>query len=304
MNILITGGCGFVGTNLALYLYKKHKVICLDNLQKHNSYLNSEYLKTKGIYFIDIDIREPIRIVGNIDLIIHCASEPSVLAGVKNPKKVIEINLMGTVNCLELAKEKNANFIFLSTNRVYEVKHVIRTIYGSSKLCAEMMIAEYANLYGFKYIINRCGVIAGEFQRGEIDQGFVGYWITQYLNNGNLNFIGFGGKGEQTRDILYVKDLCKLIEIQINKIEKKNGMIYDVGGGHRNVISLKELNTMVRKETKKRIRIGSINETRVGDLKDWVTNNYQVSESYKWQPETPVAQIVKRTVKWMKENLC
>jgi CDP-paratose 2-epimerase len=124
-SILITGGCGFVGSNLAIYLksaYPDNQVVCLDNLKRRGSELNLKRLKTAGIQFIHGDIRnkEDFDDLGKIDLLIEAAAEPSVLAGINNtPDYLINTNLLGTINCLNFALKQNAGFIFLSTSRVY-----------------------------------------------------------------------------------------------------------------------------------------------------------------------------------------
>ena len=124
-SILITGGCGFVGSNLAIYLkvtYPANQIICLDNLKRRGSELNLKRLKAAGIQFIHGDIRnkEDFEELGKIDFLIEAAAEPSVLAGLDNtPDYLINTNLLGTINCLNFALKQNAGFIFLSTSRVY-----------------------------------------------------------------------------------------------------------------------------------------------------------------------------------------
>ncbi|MES2431651.1 MAG: NAD-dependent epimerase/dehydratase family protein [Bacteroidota bacterium] len=125
MNILITGGCGFVGSNLAILFketYHTSKVIVLDNLKRRGSELNVQRLKNAGIEFIHGDIRnkEDFDEIGDVDFIIEAAAEPSVLAGIDStPDYLVNTNLTGTINCLNFAVKKKAGLIFLSTSRIY-----------------------------------------------------------------------------------------------------------------------------------------------------------------------------------------
>ena len=128
-NVLITGGAGFVGSNLAFYLKKQLKdcrIVCFDNLIRRGSELNVPRLKNAGITFIQGDIRRKSEIfkLTNIDCIIDCSAEPAVTAAYKNPNYTIDTNLIGTINCLELAKTQKADLIFLSTSRVYPIKTI------------------------------------------------------------------------------------------------------------------------------------------------------------------------------------
>ena len=129
-NILITGGAGFVGSNLALKLkakYPKTKITVLDNLKRRGSELNINRLKSANIDFVHGDIRNPedFEEVGETDLILECSAEPSVLAGINSsPNYLINTNLIGTINCLEFARKNKAAFLFLSTSRVYPIKTI------------------------------------------------------------------------------------------------------------------------------------------------------------------------------------
>src|SRR4051794_21077618 len=212
--LLITGGAGFVGSNLAIWFKERYpdlQVTALDNLRRRGSETNLPRLREHGIEFIHGDIRNPedLRFDGRkIDLILECSAEPSVLAGFgEAPDYVINTNLVGTINCLELARRSGADLVFLSTSRVYPVstlnsvateegetrftldarqalpgvsEHGIaedfplegaRSLYGATKLCSELLIQEYGAMYGLRFIINRCGVITGPWQMGKVDQG-------------------------------------------------------------------------------------------------------------------------------------
>lgn len=341
---LITGGAGFVGSNLAIE-FKKNKqnvrVISFDNLKRRGSELNVRRLLENSVEFIHGDIRnrEDFEAVGNVDVIIECSAEPSVLAGFdSSPDYLINTNLLGTINCLEYARKCDADFVFLSTSRVYPVKTInsldftetptrfelseeqvvvgasskgftedfplngTRTLYGTTKLASELIIQEYVEMYGLRAIINRCGVITGNWQMGKVDQGVVVLWVARHHYQQSLNYIGYGGKGKQVRDILHIKDLYRLLEIQINDIESHSGEIYNVGGGLERSISLCELTELCQKYTGDKIPIASIPKDRAGDIRIYITDNSKVTEKTGWKPEIAVEQIIEEIYGWIKDN--
>ena len=196
-----------------------------------------------------------------------CASEPSILAGFDNGlNNLMQTNFIGTLNLLELARENHAKIIFLSTNRVYSIEELNKlklkkiesrfelkdtkniiglskkgidenfstkgfiSYYGQSKYFSERLIQEYCYNNNLNYIINRFGIIAGEYQLGKQDQGIISFWLKIFLKRKQLSYFGFGGQGLQVRDILNVKDLCRLIEKQFLNIKYINNMTFNVGG--------------------------------------------------------------------------
>ncbi|MBA3284460.1 MAG: NAD-dependent epimerase/dehydratase family protein, partial [Nitrosopumilus sp.] len=306
--ILITGGCGFVGSNLAIQFKKEYpniKIIAFDNLKRRGSELNVSRLKDFEIEFIHGDIRnkEDFEEIGEISFLIEAAAEPSVLSGINSsPDYVLNTNLMGTINCLNFAVKNKAKFIFLSTSRIYPIANLnqilytegdtrfnlvknqnlsdvtekgiaenfqlngARSFYGTSKLASELLIQEYAEFYGLHTVINRCGVITGPWQMGKIDQGVIVLWLAKHYWKKELNYIGFGGKGKQVRDILHINDLFNLIKIQMTNMDTFSNEIYNVGGGLDISVSLKELTIHCEEITGNKIIINSIPENRPADI--------------------------------------
>lgn len=343
--ILITGGAGFVGSNLAMYFKVQRKVknvIALDNLKRRGSELNVARLKEAGVIFIHGDVRSlaDIESVGKFDLLIECSAEPSVMAGLNgSPDYLLQSNLVGAINCLEAARKNKAAFIFLSTSRVYPYQVLnnakfqedstsflfsdnqeitglsvlgvsenfplqgARSIYGATKLSAELLVAEYAASYGMKTIVNRFGCIAGPWQMGKTDQGVLALWVFQHLVQGKLSYIGYGGNGRQVRDFIHVDDVCEIIGLQVDEIAKVNGMTFNIGGGHKNAISLQELSILAQKFTGNKIDIASIAETRPVDLKCYITDNSHLYKVLHWQPQNSIERVVKDTAAWMKKEI-
>ena len=342
--ILITGGCGFVGSSLAFAMKKKYggaKIYCFDNLKRRGSELNVGRLQDFGIEFVHGDIRNPedIESVGGFDLLLECSAEPSVLAGYNSsPTYLINTNLVGTLNCLESVRKHKANMVFLSTSRVYPISPIenlnyyetetrfelsdeqdvdgvsskglneefpingIRSLYGATKLSSELIIQEYAEMYNLKLLINRCGLLTGPWQFGKIDQGVIVFWVAKHFWKGSLSYIGYGGTGKQVRDLLHVKDLNNLIEIQISNINKFSGNIYNVGGGKDVSLSLLELTELCVKYTGSSINIGRVKKTRVADIPVYLSDSSKVTDATGWKPKIFPNEIISEIVRWIKDN--
>ena len=342
-NILITGGAGFIGSNIAVYLkrrYPKANIIALDNLKRRGSELNIKRLKKKGASFLhgDIRCREDLCLGKKIGLIIECSAEPSVLADVSiSPEYVINTNLIGMVNCLELARREKADLIFLSTSRVYPYEGIAglkikeeksrlawrdkqrcagfsakgididfslegpKSLYGATKLSCELLLTEYIKNYQIRGIINRCGVIAGPWQFGKVDQGVFSLWMKHHYFKKPLSYIGWGGKGKQVRDLLHIDDLCELLGCQISNMAKGNGNIYNVGGGGKVSLSLLETTALCEEITGNRIRIDSQKKNRPFDLPVYITDNRKINRDYNWQPRRSREKILEDIYKWLKQ---
>ncbi|MBF0474786.1 MAG: NAD-dependent epimerase/dehydratase family protein [Deltaproteobacteria bacterium] len=341
-HILITGGCGFVGASLAVkfrQVYPQARITCLDNLKRRGSELNLPRLQAGNIEFIHGDIRNPedFEAVAEIDLILECSAEPSVLAGYQSsPGYLINTNLMGTVNCLEFARRHRSTIVFLSTSRVYPFDRINalrydetatrfelaaaqdtagvtergyaedfpldgpRSLYGATKLASELLILEYVSMYGLKAVINRCGVLTGPGQFGKVDQGVVVLWVAKHYWRQPLSYIGFGGEGKQVRDILHVDDLFNLLILQLQDVKKHNGQIYNVGGGRPISLSLLELTDLCREVTGRRINIAQVPENRPADIRIYLTDNAKVTAATGWTPQKTPLEIITEIHDWIR----
>ena len=333
MKILITGGCGFVGSNIAIYLKRKIlnvKIDSLDNLSRKGSAINCERLKEHNIknYKYSVCDFNKIKKIPKYNLIIDCCAEPAIEISKVEADRVFNTNLVGTFNLLKKCARDKSNLIFLSSSRVYSIgllnkikgklksnikkkslkKKELSTdgpksIYGFTKFASEELIKEYSYLFNIKYIINRLGVISGPWQFGKQEQGFVSLWIWRHLNEKKLSYIGFGGKGYQIRDVIHIYDVCKLIYKQIKLFPKKNNLLLNIGGGMKNAISLKELTKKCEKITSNSIKFTVKKSTSIYDIPYFVTDNSKVSNLYKWKPEKNIDDIIRDTHLWMKLNL-
>ena len=332
LKILITGGCGFIGSNLCIFLKKKNfNIYSLDNLSRKGSTYNLNILRKIGIKNFNYDISNTKKInnLPKFDLVIDCCAEAAIEVSKKEFNKVIHTNLTGTINILQKIKKDNSKIIYLSSSRVYPIEHLSKgyklknlkkklkvkrmineknniwgpkSIYGLTKLASEMFIEEFAYAYGIKYIINRCGVISGPLQFGKQDQGFVSLWIWKHLNKKNLSYIGYGGHGNQIRDVLHIYDLCDLIYIQIRKFNKINNKLFTLGGSKKSFTSLKDLTRICEKVTGNIVKFKRIAKTSNYDIPCYISDNKKIMKTYGWKPKKNIKNIVNDTYSWLSKN--
>jgi CDP-paratose 2-epimerase len=257
-----------------------------------------------------------------------------------SPSYVLDTNLGGTIHCLELARRRGAGFVFLSTSRVYPIEALsrlplretatrfelapdrddptpglsdrgiaedfplagARSIYGATKLCSELLVTEYVSAYGLSAVVNRCGVLAGPWQMGRVDQGIVMHWASSHLFGWPLQYIGYGGKGKQVRDLLHVEDLADLVERQIPRIHNLKGRTFNVGGGRDVSVSLVELTELCVTATGRRVPITPVPQTRTADVPLYLTDTSRVREELGWVPTRSSADIVNDSVDWLRAH--
>ncbi len=332
MKILVTGGCGFVGANICINLKKKfHEVYSLDNLSRKSSKINFKLIKKNGIKNFKFDIfnEKKLQKLKKFDLIIDCCAEAAVEVSKKELNRVFNTNLIGTFNLLKKAKKDNSKIIFISSSRVNsisEINNIVKkkflikkikintkinesfdtlkpkSLYGFTKFASELLIEEFSYAFGLKYIINRCGVISGPMQFGKQDQGFVSLWVWRHILKQNLSYIGFGGHGNQVRDVLHIDDLVDLVCLQIKKINKIYNKKICVGGSKKSNTSLKNLSIICQKITGNKVKFSKIKKTSMYDISYFISDNTLAKRIYKWQPKKNIIDIVTDNYKWLIEN--
>ncbi|MDQ6626453.1 MAG: NAD-dependent epimerase/dehydratase family protein [Verrucomicrobiota bacterium] len=336
MKLLISGICGFVGSTLAHGLLDADptlEIVGFDNFIRPGSESMREPLRKRGVKLVHADIRAPsdMEMLPRVDWILDAAANPSVLAGVDgltSSRQLIEHNLYGTVNILELAKRDRAGCILLSTSRVYaieplaelkvdEVDRAFRpatdtiapaglsthgiaegfstaapiSLYGSTKLASECLALEYGRAFDFPVWINRCGVLAGAGQFGRADQGIFAFWINAYLRRRPLKYIGFGGRGFQVRDALHPRDLVPLLLRQFRELAPAKPRTLNFGGGVANAMSLAQLSDWCAARFGTH-DVGVDATPRPYDL-PWVVMDARAAESaWDWRPETSLPDLL------------
>ena len=286
MKILITGGAGFVGANLSFHMKQQgHDVTVLDNLARRGSENNIPEFKEKGIRFIHGDIRNPEDFYHlKTDVILECSAQPSAIDGYGNPKYDITNNLYGAINVLEYCRINGSALIMWSTNKTYcgsKINALPRiekdtryswdinadmspgfdpfygisndfpvdggdhSIYGMTKIQADIACQEYCDAFNVPTVVNRFSCLAGERQWGKCAQGWVAWFAIAGVFDLPLEFIGW--KGKQVRDVLFIEDICSLIDLEIANVNKIKGKVFNVGGGSCNALSLIEAVDLVSK---------------------------------------------------------
>jgi CDP-paratose 2-epimerase len=316
--ILVTGGAGFVGSNLAVSFAREgggYNVVALDNLKRRGSELNLRRLKESGVRFVHGDIRNPedLELSGfEPDVIIECSAEPSVLAGYNtSPRYALNTNLVGTLNCLELARSSGADVIFLSTSRVYPIERGIthefpldgnRSLYGATKLSSELVLEEYSAMYGIRGVVNRCGVLAGPWQMGKTDQGVFALWVGSHYFKKKLAYFGYGGMGKQVRDLLHIDDLYRLVSWQVENMDRVVRMVFNVGGGRPVSLSLLETTEACRELTGNQLDIKGVEKEREADVRVYLSDINRVKEVTGWSPEKGSIDILADIFGWINSN--
>lgn len=341
-SVLITGGCGFIGSNLALaFLRQGDAVTCFDNLSRRGSDLLRARVEAQGARFVKGDIRNAEdfdQLAGPFHLMIECSAEPSVLAGTteSGARFMIDNNLMGSVQCFEYARAHRIPVLFLSTSRVYPYDRInalpftedttrvrcqgqgpgigpaglsedfplggVRSMYGATKLASELLLVEYSRQFDLPALINRCGVVAGPWQLGKTDQGVFTFWMASHFYGKPLTYIGFGGRGHQVRDVLHIDDLVELMLRQARRIGEFRGEVYNVGGGAASSLSLAETTQLCARISGRTVAVGSSPDTRPADVLWYVTDARRVGEVFGWKPARDGERVLRDIHGWLAQH--
>ncbi len=337
--ILITGGAGFIGSNLALKLSKKYDVYSLDNFHKSESKKNIKNLEKNKIKFIECDIRDKEKLFKIIDenefsIIFHFAAQVAMTKSIEDPELDFEINVNGTLNLLNaLVKfSPETKFVNISSNKVYgdlfwddlkeeEKRYVSSKFkngyneetqlefsgpYGCSKGAAEQYVLDYKKTFGIKSLSLRLSTIFGMNQFFTFDQGWIGWFINEFIkfNNNDIDQITIQGDGKQVRDILFINDLLELFEKIIDKdFTDLTQNYFNVGGGVKNSLSIIELLDFLKKYFKsdKKIVINK-NNFRLGDQKYYVSDIKEVSSNFGWVPKTNIEEGIVQYLNWIQKH--
>jgi CDP-paratose 2-epimerase len=342
--VLITGGAGFVGSSLALDLAAAHpdwELTAVDNLYRRGSELSLPRLKAAGVAFhhADVRFRADLDRLGGFDAMVECSAEPSAFSGsVGDADFVVHSNLLGAHNCLAAAAANEAQFVFVSTSRVYPIAKLeslsyreaetrfelddeqplagasgrgiaedfpldgARTLYGATKLAAELLVAEHAATHGLPTVVNRCGTIAGPWQFGKVDQGVFTHWVRSFLEGRPLRYIGYGGRGKQVRDMIHAGDFARLIELQLSDPRGWDGRTFNVGGGLEGSLSLVETTELCWEITGRELDVSSEEETRPGDVPVYVSDCGALFAHTDWRPQQTPRDVLAEIAEWAAEH--
>jgi CDP-paratose 2-epimerase len=331
--ILITGGCGFIGCNLADALAKRgEKITAFDNLSRAGVRENAQWLKSRHGDLISIvmgDVRDSIsviKVVRSARAVMHLAGQVAVTGSLQDPVDDFEINARGTLNTLEAVRLHNpaAPLIFASTNKVYgrlvadeHIKQIGRrhvpadprlaagvaedapldfySPYGCSKGTADQYVRDYARVYGLNTAVLRMSCIYGPRQFGTEDQGWLAHFMLRSIAGDPLTIFG---DGMQVRDALHVSDAAKAWTSVLDNIHHVRGRVFNLGGGADNAISLLELIDEIA-----RMRgiapAFSFDAWRPGDQPWYVSRIDAIKSAVGWRPEVPLRQGLRSLLEWL-----
>jgi CDP-paratose 2-epimerase len=177
-----------------------------------------------------------------------------------------------------------------------------RTLYGATKLAAELLIAEYAASFGLRTVIDRCGVLAGPWQMGKVDQGVFTHWVLSHYFDLPLSYLGYGGRGKQVRDLLHIADLVALVEDQLLRPDHWDGVTVNVGGGPGVSLSLMETTAICRELTERKLEIASSSETRPGDVRIYISDCGRLERHTDWRPSRGPREVLEDIFAWVHDN--
>lgn len=335
--VLITGGAGFVGVNLAHHLLNMgHKVIIYDNLSRPGVEKNLEWIlsqhENKNIWVEIADIRNYFnlkKVMEYSQMVFHLAGQVAVTTSLQDPSFDFDVNIRGTFNLLESIRtsEHQPPVIFTSTNKVYgnlnniefdqkdlryspsdpEIQKYginedqpldFHSPYGSSKGAAEQYVLDYARSYNLNAVVFRMSCIYGPHQFGTEDQGWVAHFLINAIKEKGLYIYG---NGKQVRDILFVGDLVKAFQLAWENIEKISGEAFNIGGGAENTISLLELINMIEIKNDQKIDL-TFEETRTGDQVYYVSDSRKFNKAVGWAPSVPLSEGIDILNSWLKKE--
>lgn len=332
MRILITGGCGFIGTNLSEELARSgHEIVIFDNLSRPQTEYNLEWLRSNNEFvFIQADVRDYASVreaMDKVDLVFHLAAQVAVTTSIRSPREDFEINALGTLNILEAMREIDFPpiLVYASTNKVYgalEDLNLVEEInsykcadmpmgvpesfpldfhspYGCSKGTADQYVRDYSRIYGLRTVVLRQSCIYGPHQFGVEDQG----WLSHFIISAEANRpITIYGNGKQVRDLLHVSDLITLYSLVVENIDHVSGEIFNVGGGPANTISIwQEMGPVLEELTGHRV-IVRYSKWRSGDQPWFVADIRKAQKKLNWTPRVSVREGIRDVYRWVKDN--
>jgi CDP-paratose 2-epimerase len=334
--VLITGGAGFIGTNLAHSLLRAGvPVIVFDNLSRPGVERNVRWLaETHGdLLRVDIaDVRDRgalVRAVRHARRVVHLAAQVAVTTSLADPIHDFEVNAGGTLNLLSALNALNEPppLIFSSTNKVYgglddvvvtsdgrrylpvderTRRHGIdetrplefHSPYGCSKGAADQYVLDHARTFGLRAVVFRMSCIYGAHQFGTADQGWVAHFLIRALRDEPITLFG---DGRQVRDVLHVDDLVSAMLLAFDRIDAVSGRAYNIGGGTANTTSLVELIDLIAELTGERAAVG-VADWRPGDQRYYVSDTSRFAALTGWQPKVEVAVGIRRLHEWLLQS--
>lgn len=339
MKYLITGGCGFLGSNIASEILKQgDELVIFDNLYRFGSYQNLEWLKSQGMFeFINGDIRNTNDVERTIiqykpDVIYHLAGQVAMTTSIADPRMDFEINVGGSFNLLNAVRRYSPEsiIVYSSTNKVYgdleqynfeemDTRYICTDMpngfdetvnlefhspYGTSKGSADQYMLDFARIYGLKTVVFRHSSMFGGRQFATFDQGWIGWFTTKAIeikNNRLKESFTISGNGKQVRDLLFASDCVALYLEAAKEIEKTKGQAFNIGGGMDNSSSLLELFSFLENELDIKMEYTQL-PPRESDQRIFVADLSKISGMLSWRPIVGKEEGIRKMIEWVKVN--
>lgn len=336
MKILVTGGCGFLGSNLAqAALARGDEVLVLDDLSRRGADLNLAWLKTAGLaQFRKDDVRDEAAVLAAVrdfrpGAVFHLAGQVAMTTSIEDPRRDFEINALGTLNVLEALRKlaPEAALIYSSTNKVYGNLEAVRTEerakrfvaldhpagfdeslpldfsspYGCSKGAADQYVLDYAGTFGLRTMVFRHSSMYGTRQFATFDQGWIGWFCQQAIETkrGALKEpFTISGTGKQVRDVLHVEDMIRLYFAAVAGATRGAGRAFNIGGGMANSLSLLELFDLLEELLGVRLAYRRLPE-RLNDQVFFVANNRAATDAFGWAPIVTAREGIAKMLDWV-----
>jgi len=338
MKLLITGGCGFLGSNLASNAMSNgDDLVIFDNLLRNGSRENLIWLNSKGKFKFEYgDIRNQNDITRVIqsyqpDAIFHLAGQVAMTTSILNPRMDFEVNALGTLNLLDAVRQycPNASVVYSSTNKVYgdleqysyvetktryqckekpngfdeKTQLAFHSPYGCSKGAADQYMLDYARIFGLKTVVFRHSSMYGGRQFATYDQGWVGWFCQKAVEiyKGRLNnAFTISGNGKQVRDLLHADDMKRLYQAALENIDIAKGQAFNIGGGLDNSLSLLELFVLLENNLNIKMTYKKI-PFRESDQQVFIADLSKVKSKLGWAPKISANSGVTDMISWVKE---
>ena len=337
MKLLITGGCGFLGSNLAAdALTRGDELMVFDNLSRNGSRSNFDWLSSQGRFaFQHGDIRNRNDVEAAVqsfmpDAIFHLAGQVAMTTSIVNPQMDFEINVVGSHNLLESVRKHcpAAAVIYSSTNKVYgdleqydydeaetryrcvqhprgfdeQVQLSFQSPYGCSKGAADQYMLDYARTFGLRTVVFRHSSMYGGRQFATYDQGWVGWFCQKAVEaaRGTTAPFTISGNGKQVRDVLHSEDMKRLYLAALNNIDAARGQAFNIGGGVTNSLSLVELFSMLEEITGTKLVYQQL-PVRDSDQRVFIADVAKAQRVLSWAPSVSVFDGVSAMVHWTSE---
>ena len=336
MKYLVTGGCGFIGSNLAAEVLRRgEELYVFDNLYRHGSADNLQWLRSKGEFkYYPYDIRNANDVETVIkevkpDYIFHLSGQVAMTTSIANPRLDFEVNALGMFNLLDAVRKYSPDsvILFSSTNKVYgdfEYLHfkeeVTRYVceeypngfpesitldfhspYGCSKGSADQYMLDFHRIFGLKTVVFRHSSMFGINQHATFDQGWIGWFCQQALDikaNPNRDPFTISGTGKQVRDVLFNDDVVNLY-FKAKDCKEAYGQVFNIGGGIENSLSLLELFAMLEKMLNVKMKYEQL-PWRESDQKVFVADIKKAQEIIGWSPAVNSSDGISKMVEWLK----